>query len=112
MVGTDLTHAAALLWIAGAGYLLHGNVDLHAIAWLLVGSIPGVLIGANLSIKIPDRLLRTTFAFVLVLSGIKLIELPGATIIIESAIAVGTLAIVVWSVRQLQQRRVVAESRA
>ena len=112
MVGTDVTHAAALLWIAGAGYLLHGTVDLHAIGWLLVGSIPGVLIGANLSIKVPDRLLRTTFAFVLVLSGIKLIELPGATIIIEAAIAVGTLAIVVWSVRQLQQRRVVAESRA
>ena len=53
MVGTDVTQAAALLWIAGAGYLLHGNVDLHAIAWLLVGSIPGVFLGANLSIKVP-----------------------------------------------------------
>ena len=34
-----------LLWVAGASHLLHGNVDLHAMAWLLVGSIPGVLIG-------------------------------------------------------------------
>ena len=43
IVGTDLLHAALLLWVAGAGHLLHGNVDLHAMAWLLVGSIPGVL---------------------------------------------------------------------
>ena len=55
MVGTDLLHAALLLFIAGAGHLLHGNVDLHAMSWLLVGSIPGVLIGSHLSIKVPDR---------------------------------------------------------
>jgi len=112
MVGTDVTHAAALLWIAGAGYLLHGNVDMHAIAWLLVGSIPGVLLGSNLSIKVPDRMLRTTFAIVLMLSGVKLVELPGATIIIEATIAVAALAAVAWSLRQLQQRRVAAEGSA
>ena len=54
IVGTDLLHAAMLLWIAGAGHLLHGNVDLHAMAWLLVGSIPGVLIGSHLSISVPS----------------------------------------------------------
>ena len=41
IVGTDVFHAAALLWVAGASHLLHGNVDLHAMGWLLVGSIPG-----------------------------------------------------------------------
>ena len=60
----------------GTGHLLHGNVDLHAIAWLLVGSIPGVLIGSNLSVRVPERALRMTFAFVLILSGIKLVEMP------------------------------------
>ena len=94
IVGTDLLHAALLLWIAGAGHLLHGNVDLHAMAWLLVGSIPGVLIGSHLSIRVPERALRTAFAFVLILSGIKLVEVPGATTIIEVGVVLGALALV------------------
>jgi uncharacterized protein len=112
MVGTDVTHAAALLWVAGAGHLLHGNVDLHAIGWLLVGSIPGVLLGSHLSIRVPDRGLRVAFAFVLALSGIKLVDVPEATTIIEVTAAVGLAAFAVWSVRQLQQRRVVVEGPA
>jgi hypothetical protein len=40
IVGTDVFHAAILLWVAGASHLLHGNVDTHALAGLLVGSIP------------------------------------------------------------------------
>ena len=39
IVGTDIFHAAALLWVAGLGHLLQGNVDLHAMGWLLLGSI-------------------------------------------------------------------------
>src|SRR4029077_164243 len=82
MVGTDLLHAALLLFIAGAGHLLHGNVDLHAMSWLLVGSIPGVLVGSHLSIRVPERALRSVFALVLVLSGIKLVKTPAADTII------------------------------
>ena len=96
IVGTDLLHAALLLWVAGAGHLLHGNVDLHAMAWLLVGSIPGVLIGSHLSIRVPERALRIAFAFVLILSGIKLVEVPGATTIIEVGVVLGALALVAW----------------
>lgn len=108
IVGTDLLHAALLLWIAGAGHLLHGNVDLHAMAWLLVGSIPGVLLGSHLSIRVPERALRTAFAFVLVLSGIKLVEIPGATVIIEVGLVLGAAALVAWiafHVRRLRLRR-------
>jgi uncharacterized membrane protein YfcA len=112
MVGTDLLHAAALLWIAGAGHLIHGNVDLHAIAWLLVGSIPGVLLGSHLSIRVPDRALRVSFAFVLVLSGIKLVKVPAADTIIEVALAVGAVGFVAWSVQQLRTRRVPASDPA
>ena len=43
IVGTDIFHAAALLWVAGFGHLVQGNVDLHAMGWLLIGSIPGNL---------------------------------------------------------------------
>jgi hypothetical protein len=112
MVGTDLFHAAALLWVAGAGHLLHGNVDLHAIGWLLIGSIPGVLLGSNLSIRVPEQALRIAFAFVLVLSGVKLVEFPAATTIIEVGALVGVLVITAWSVREVRHRRVLAENAA
>jgi uncharacterized membrane protein YfcA len=105
IVGTDLLHAALLLWVAGAGHLLHGNVDLHAMAWLLVGSVPGVLIGSHLSIKVPERALRTAFAFTLILSGIKLVEVPYATTIIEVALAAGIAALLSWLVVQWRGRR-------
>jgi uncharacterized membrane protein YfcA len=105
IVGTDMLHAAMLLWVAGTGHLIHGNVDLHAMAWLLVGSIPGVLLGSQMSIKVPEHALRIAFAFVLVLSGIKLVEVPGATTIIEVGIGIGLLALVVWCVLQLRVRR-------
>jgi uncharacterized protein len=107
IVGTDMLHAAMLLWVAGTGHLLHGNVDLHAMAWLLVGSIPGVLLGSQMSIKVPERALRIAFAFVLVLSGIKLVELPAATTIIEVGVGIGLVTLVVWGVRQLRAGRVV-----
>jgi uncharacterized membrane protein YfcA len=108
IVGTDLLHAALLLWIAGTGHLLHGNVDLHAMAWLLVGSIPGVLIGSHLSVRVPERALRTAFAFVLILSGIKLVEVPGATTIIEVGVVLGAFALLGWlafQVRRVRLRR-------
>jgi uncharacterized protein len=105
IVGTDMLHAALLLWVAGAGHLLHGNVDLHAMAWLLVGSIPGVLVGSHLSIKVPERALRVAFAFVLILSGIKLVELPAATTIIAASSAVAILALLVRGAMLLRSRR-------
>jgi len=112
MVGTDLLHAALLLWIAGAGHLLHGNVDLHAIAWLLVGSIPGVLVGSHLSIRVPDRALRVGFAIVLVLSGVKLVKAPAADTIVEVGAALAALAFIGWGVRSLRTRRLPAHDAA
>jgi hypothetical protein len=105
MVGTDMLHAALLLWVAGAGHLLHGNVDLHAIAWLLVGSIPGVLIGSHLSIRVPDRALRIAFGFVLVLSGLKIVKVPAADTVIVVSLVLGAVALLAWSARSLLQRR-------
>jgi uncharacterized membrane protein YfcA len=104
IVGTDMLHAALLLWVAGAGHLIHGNVDLHAMAWLLVGSIPGVLIGSHYSIRVPERALRMSFAIVLVLSGIKLLELPFATLIIEISAAVAGLVLATLIARAARTR--------
>jgi uncharacterized membrane protein YfcA len=106
IVGTDMLHAAMLLWVAGVGHLIHGNVDLHAMAWLAVGSIPGVLLGSQMSVKVPENALRIAFAFILVLSGIKLVEVPAATTIIEVGIGIGAVALAVWLWQQLRQVRV------
>ena len=87
VVVTDIFHAAALLWVAGAGHLVAGNVDLTAMAALLVGSIPGVLLGSHVSVKLPERALRLGLAATLTLAGIKLVELPGADYIVLATLA-------------------------
>jgi uncharacterized membrane protein YfcA len=112
IVGTDVAHAAALLWIAGTAYLIHGTVDLSAMGWLLVGSIPGVLIGSHASIHVPERALRVSFGAVLVLAGSKILELPGSSYAIVAVIGVGAVALVVWGVRRLLVRRVAARGPA
>ena len=78
IVGTDIFHAAALLWVAGIGHMVGGNVDYHATAWLLTGSIPGVLLSSRFTVKLPDLVLRLALGTVLLLSGLKLLNVPGA----------------------------------
>jgi uncharacterized membrane protein YfcA len=107
IVGTDMAHAAALLWVAGASHLIHGNVDVHAMAWLLVGSIPGVLIGSNVSVRVPERALRWGFAVVLLLSGVKVAAVPYADEIVIAGAAM-TAAVVAY----LLARRLLARSAA
>jgi uncharacterized protein len=73
VVGTDIFHAAALLWVAGMGHLVAGNVDVSAVGWLVIGSIPGVVLGSQLTVKLPDRAVRIALATVLLLAGIRLV---------------------------------------
>ncbi len=88
VVGTDIFHAAALLWVAGAGHLLAGNVDLSATAWLLIGSIPGVLLGGHFTVRLPDRALRVALAVTLFLAGVKLVDFPGSDAVVVVVFAV------------------------
>ena len=104
VVGTDIAHAAALLFVAGLGHLVAGNVDLPAIAWLLVGSIPGVLLGSQISVGLPERILRFTLALLLALSGLKLVDAPYANQIVLVSLIVGLGALAVWGVLLLAGR--------
>ena len=99
IVGTDIFHAAALLWVAGFGHLVQGNVDLHAMAWLLLGSIPGILIASKFTVKIPDDALRLGLALVLALSGLKLLEVPQANWIVACGLGFGGVALITYAVR-------------
>jgi uncharacterized membrane protein YfcA len=96
MVGTDMFHAAVLLWVAGISHLIHGDVDKHAMLWLLTGSIPGVLIGSHLSVRAPDRELRIGFGVILVLSGLKLIPVPQANYVVGIGLGVAIAVTVLW----------------
>jgi uncharacterized protein len=105
IVGTDIFHAAALLWVAGAGHLIAGNVDLHAMFWLLLGSIPGVLLTSNLTLRVPEQGLRLGLAGVLILSGIKLIDPPGSNWILLAGLILCVAALTAWGARDLTERR-------
>ncbi|HUF00929.1 MAG TPA: sulfite exporter TauE/SafE family protein [Gaiellaceae bacterium] len=96
VVGTDIFHAAALLYVAGMGHWVAGNVDFGILAWLLLGSIPGVLVGGRLSIRIPEQALRLVLAGILGLAGVRLLNVPGAGVIVVVALAAGTVALLVW----------------
>ena len=90
VVGTDVFHAAILLWAAGLAHWVGGNVDLGLAANILVGSIPGVLIGSQLAVKIPTGLLRNALGVVMIASAIVLLvkeKVPTAVLIPSLSVA-------------------------
>lgn len=73
LVGTDLVQAALLVSAAAAGHALFGAVQLSVTTSLLLGALPGVYVGARLSSRAPDRILRPILAGVLLVTGLKLV---------------------------------------
>jgi uncharacterized membrane protein YfcA len=73
LVGTDVVHAFFLTLSAGLMHASFGHVDVSFVLWLLVGSIPGILIGGRLTLKVPDVWLRFLIILVLFITGIKMI---------------------------------------
>jgi uncharacterized protein len=104
IVGTDIFHAAALLWVAGLSHLFHGNVDLGAMGWLLLGSIPGVLIGSQITVRLPERELRIALATVLLASGVKLLEPPATGVLLVTTAVVGATLLATSALRRLAAR--------
>jgi len=72
IVGSDIAHAVPLTLVAGLGHAATGVVDWNLLVALLAGSLPGIWVGSSLSQKIPERVLRTGLAAMLVLIGGKL----------------------------------------
>jgi uncharacterized protein len=98
IVGTDIFHAAALLWVAGLGHLVQGNVDLHAMLWLLLGSVPGIWVASRFTIRLPQNALRLALAGVLMLSGVKLLDVPESSYVIAVGLGIGTAALTWWGI--------------
>jgi uncharacterized protein len=91
VVGTDVFHAAILLWAAGIAHWIGGNIDFLLAGTILVGSVPGVILGTNLSVKAPQKLLRYALAVVLIASGTTLITKNGSPEVVLPAIGVASL---------------------
>jgi hypothetical protein len=79
LVGTDLVQAVPLVASAAAAHLLFGDFELSLTASLLLGSVPGVWIGAHLSARAPGGLVRRALAFVLLASALKLLGVATTT---------------------------------
>ncbi len=80
VVGTDVFHAAILLWAAALAQMAFGNVDFGLMATILVGSIPGVLIGTALIDHVPAVVLRPALGCVLLGSALGVLSKAGADV--------------------------------
>ena len=76
LVGTDLVQAIPLVAAAALGHILYGDFQLSLTTSILLGSLPGVYLGARMSSRAPDGVIRPALVFVLVASGLKLMGLP------------------------------------
>jgi uncharacterized membrane protein YfcA len=103
LVGTDLVQAVPLVLAAAFGHLLWGEFELGLTSSLLIGSIPGVIIGAQISSRAPDHFIRPVLVMVLALTGLKLLDVSNAVllaILIVSVVAGGA----VWFVTRRRAR--------
>ena len=76
LVGTDIAHAIPLTLIAGVGHLTLGNVDLKLLGSLLLGSVPGIILGSRLSLRVDSMYVRAGIAVVLAMIGGRLLLRP------------------------------------
>jgi uncharacterized membrane protein YfcA len=97
LVGTDLVQAVPLVGSAALGHVLFGDFKLDLTASLLVGCLPGVYVGAKVSSRARDVVIRPALAIILLASGLKLLDLgtPQLAVVVT---AVVLLAVPLWGV--------------
>jgi uncharacterized membrane protein YfcA len=74
LIGTDIAHAVPLTLVAGIGHATLGNVDWGLLGTLLIGSLPGIWLGARLTKTMPEKLTRSLLCVSLVTAGLKVIH--------------------------------------
>ena len=113
VVGTDVFHAAVLLWVAGFAHLVSGNVDFGLMLNILLGSLPGVWIGSHLATRVPTAGLRPLLAVVLLGAALGVLSKAGANVppwsIAAVPLAVGALA---WWLHRIRLRAAISAAEA
>jgi uncharacterized membrane protein YfcA len=96
VVGTDVFHAAILLWGAAIAHVVAGNVDYGLMGNILVGSVPGIWLGSVLSVRVPTGGLRLALSVVLLGAGLGLLSKAGLdvppAVLAAFPLAVGAIA--------------------
>jgi uncharacterized membrane protein YfcA len=100
LVGTDLVQAIPLVVAAALGHALFGDLKLDIAGAVLVGSIPGVLIGARISSRAPVGLVRTALVVVLLASALKLLNVSTVLVGVITGIAIVTAVAVTLAGRR------------
>jgi uncharacterized protein len=67
IVASDIAHAVPLTLVAGIGHWATGEIDWHLMGVLLVGSLPGIILGSYLAHRVPEPALRLVLAMTLIL---------------------------------------------
>src|SRR5690242_6204526 len=73
IVGSDIFHALVLVGVAGIGHLGMGSINRPLLLALLVGSVPGVVLGSRMTAVVPEKALRPVLGTTLLLLGYKLL---------------------------------------
>lgn len=73
IVGSDIAHAVPLTLAAGVGHWIMGSIDTHILGSLLIGSLPGIVVGSSIAVRVSDAALRFTLAAVLIIVGGRLV---------------------------------------
>src|SRR5215469_17099324 len=72
IVGSDIAHGVLLTLLAGAGHWYLGSIDWDLLWKLLIGSLPGIILGSVLAIRAGDGIVRVGLASILVIVGVRL----------------------------------------
>ena len=72
-VGTDVVHAVVLTGVTGFLHFRLGNVDPRLVVSLLIGSIPGGLLGSHLATRVPMLWLRRILCALLLMTGARML---------------------------------------
>jgi uncharacterized protein len=104
VVGTDVVHAAILLWAAGIAHAIGGNVDYGLMGNILVGSVPGVIVGSQLSVKWPQGLLRGALGVILIAAGLTIMS-KADTDLVPWVVVIATVAVAALFAVQIALRK-------
>ena len=104
VVGTDVVHAAGLLWSVAIAHAVAGNVDYAMAGTILVGSIPGVMLGSRLCVKLPVTMLRLALGLVILGAGVALLARAGLHVPVPALLILGLALAVAVALREALRR--------
>ncbi len=109
VVGTDVFHAALLLWVASIAHFASGNVDVLLALNIMIGSIPGVWIGSGLATTLPEGVLRPALGLVLLAAGLALLNKAGLDFPLYVIFLVpAAVALAIVALQRLRERAALA----